>query len=219
MKLTANEELFLVFDEVLPETALVELRRKATQVEYVRHGTTVVNPPWRLEDGGQLYGPRFWLSGEGPTVDELSLEFASALEELAANARVVDLVGAQGADWARVAVTPWIYPRGTALSMHTDGDTVTGAFAFYYHEQWAIRWGGLLVVMRTGQDCFDLATSEDLARQQGSADYSLGDAIVPIPNRLVVVPAGAKHLMTRIDDSAGDRFRLSLSGGFHIQTD
>lgn len=183
-------------------------------MSYRRHAATVLHPVWRHDDGGQLIGQRLGLEGEVPVAD-LSSEFSEALDELCAAGETRRLVGARGGTWQRMSVTPWVYPAGTQLSMHYDGDAVAGAFTFYVHETWQIRWGGWLVVMHADADeRFDLATSEDQALAAGSGDYSYGQVIIPIPNRAVILGPNAKHLISRVDPLAGDRLRMSLNGVF-----
>ena len=216
--LTISGEQFVVFDHVLDSRALDAARAAAVKLCYTRHSTTVLHPVWRREDGGQLIGPRFGLTGQ-PPVSSLSPDFAEALAELAVQPDVRRLIGEQGTDWQTTSVTPWVYPQGTLLSMHDDGGSVAGAFVFYIHEQWPIRWGGWLAIMHASEDdMLDLAVSEDRAREEGSADYSYGDLIIPVPNRLVVLSPRAKHLISRVDFTAGDRLRMSLNGIFHYTT-
>jgi len=102
------------------------------------------------------------------------------------------------------------------LSMHYDGQAVAGAFAFYMHEYWPIRLGGWLAVMHAYDEDFDLAVSEDRAVAEGSTEYTYGSLIIPTPNRLVVLSSRARHLISRVDHTAGDHLRMSLSGGFHV---
>ena len=218
MELTISGEQYVVFDNVLDAHALDAAREASVKLSYTRHSTTVLHPVWRREDGGQLIGPRFGLTGQ-PPVSELSPEFADALADLATQPDVRRLIGEQGADWEVISVTPWVYPQGTLLSMHDDGGSVAGALVFYIHERWPIRWGGWLAIMHaTDDDLLDLAVSEDRARADGSADYSYGDLIIPVPNRLVVLSPRAKHLISRVDFTAGDRLRMSLNGIFHHTT-
>lgn len=214
MQLSASTSDFVVFDDVLTSGGFHELQVKLRGLDYTRHSTTVVNPEWRLEDGRQLMGPRFGLQGDD-AISSLSSEFSDALSEITLHDEVRRLIGDIGTDRSAVSAAAWVYPRGTTLTMHTDGRTVAGAYAFYLHDYWPIRWGGWLVVMHARDTDFDLAVSEERALAAHIPDYSLGDLIIPRPNRISILSAEARHLISRIDETAGENLRVSLSGGFY----
>lgn len=117
-------------------------------------------------------------------------------------------------DWR---IQPWIYPPGTALSLHSDGGRYAGALTFFFHQQWKLHWGGWLVVMNSEANVsgsLSVPVFDDDLEAAAIADPGLGRMIMPLPNRLVVLAGSALHLVSRVDPTAGDRSRLSVGGFF-----
>lgn len=132
---------------------------------------------------------------------EKVLELAGALPEH---------LGLPDHDWDTVTLTGWMYPKGAALSWHNDGGRYKGAFTFYAHEEWDPHWGGLFLVSDRMAAGGAFSGHAELLNAKGS----VGRYFLPLPNRCIVIKGGAFHTVTRVDENAGDRVRLSVAGFF-----
>lgn len=148
---------------------------------------------------------------------------------LGACAMAADQIGTVGRDWTSVSRTCWSYPAGTQLGWHNDGPTTqTGAFVWYVHPQWGASWGGeLLVVDRCASDMVreslasgavvNGATESRLATAAESSVLFTGPdplCVQARPNRIVLFASDTFHTVRRVDPSAGDRLRSSITGFF-----
>lgn len=137
------------------------------------------------------------------------------------------LFGDAGATWNKITFTYWQYPAGSRLGWHNDaGRGREGEFILYLHRQWDISWGGeLMVIDRDPQSLLDLAGSDGSALEAAGPDVRLRKilqdceisplAILPRPNRLVLVKANTVHTVRRVDHTAGDNKRCTLTGFFY----
>ncbi|MEV5242992.1 2OG-Fe(II) oxygenase [Streptomyces cinnamoneus] len=129
-----------------------------------------------------------------------------------------DFYGQAGSDWDRIAFAFWKYPAGSRLGWHNDaGQGRQGEFILFLHERWRPSWGGELKLIDEDPQSAaeDEATESDLvlrmeARIEQSATSPV--AIVPKPNRLVLVKSETIHTIGRVDHTAGGTLRRTLTG-------
>ena len=126
------------------------------------------------------------------------------------------------------------YRAGAELSWHIDAMQFKGAYSFYAHKEWSHTWGGNLL-LASPDTKFDVFTDPgpDIVAE-GLYDWSgrtvhwfdieherkqvlnpgFGTYIAPLPNRIVLSKTRVVHHVERIDQAAGDHFRISLTGFF-----
>jgi 2-oxoglutarate-Fe(II)-dependent oxygenase superfamily protein len=223
----------LVYDDFLPTRIFDEIFAYCNSANYVsvhQDGWTKV---WRLHDGEPLRGQTwYYAAGEAsPDKERFSYPTGTALDRFieAIQSRFSDIapiVGAAGEDWNLFSVCPWVYRAGSALSLHQDGEVYSGSYVYYTHRHWKIHWGGHLIVL-------DPKADEAKPRATGKKPAAvhppwLDDALdiphtwatgiatcfFPKPNRLVLLSSQVPHLVTRVDQSAGDNPRVTLAGFF-----
>ncbi len=219
-----------VFDDVLAPDDFAALQAFCNAADYVGvHGEGVAKV-WRLGDGEPLRShtwyhmpkPRGSRPPEerarftAPTGTALDRFFAALSERFAAMA---PLVGDAGRDWHTVSSCPFIYPRGTTLSLHQDGEAYSGAYVYYLHPRWKIGWGGHLIVLDPlGRDGAVAALHppwlDDALDEPYVDDTGIAACVFPKTKRLVVLAPNLPHLITRVDPNAGDQPRVSLAGFF-----
>lgn len=134
------------------------------------------------------------------------------------------LFGNAGAAWNKITFTFWQYPAGSRLGWHNDaGRGREGEFILYLHRQWDISWGGeLMLIDRDPQSLLHRAGADGAALETASPDVRLREilrvcevsplAVLPRPNRLVLVKANTIHTVRRVDHTAEDNKRCTLTG-------
>jgi hypothetical protein len=244
MRITFECSQFVVFDDVMPERELEEIWRYLQFVTLPRVDSVYdQDSPWPISDGGPLTGEPVLAAAEPsellrradgeapagpayPTGTALDYVFGKLLCLLP---QIEAWVGKAGKDWNRISASPYVYPSGTALSWHADGSPLTGAFTFYAHPVWKAQWGGeLLVAHRSRKLPYSGSVTPDPHSLEEKLRYrfdkramnehlsrpGVGRFIMAIPNRLVVLTGGNPHKVARVDPSAGDRVRATISGFF-----
>ncbi|MDX2074577.1 MAG: GlcNAc-transferase family protein [Alphaproteobacteria bacterium] len=230
----------VVYDNFLPDDVYEKLRSYAVTTDYEHINTKgKISRAWHVHDGFPL---RSVLNGfyhhdkstipvpKPPHIYPTATEFDRFMEYmLEFGPQVERYTGKPGEGWKTFSVTAWIYPPGTGLSMHDDGSGVyAGAYAFFLNNTWRAHWGGLLVMMddvandsihahrRTvdqseyhRQKWLHVNNSDDLMVEHG-----LARCIFPKGNRMVFIANDAYHMVTRVNEAAGDNYRLSLAGFF-----
>jgi hypothetical protein len=211
----------VVVDDLLDPPTFAAVRHELTNGHYHSVHTPQWDKAWRLGDGAPLrgaavyYDPANALQKPGiryPTSSVVD-EFIDALRGLTAEHR--DVVGTEGADWAAIFLSPWLYPVGSALSLHRDGGNYSGAFTFFAHSRWGVHWGGELLLL-------DDELSAAPHPSQGTTGWmeedevrsGLATCVFPRPNRLVLVGPDRAHMITRVDANAGEHIRTTLAGFF-----
>jgi hypothetical protein len=215
-----------VFDNFLKPDACRKVFAYCNEVRYQSVHEAGVQKVWRLHDGAPVEGPPSiygFVKSEGrrkpaarssPTGVDLLIE---AIQEV--GPQVTSIIGRAGKDWKHVTATPWIYPVGSALSLHRDGRIYSGAYAYFAHPKWELYWGGWLIAL-------DPATR--IAREGRSAEFwlrgeqenaaianpGLGTVVLPKPNRIVFIHPACNHLISRVDPNAGTHARVSIAGFF-----
>ncbi len=189
---------------------------------------------WRITDGQPLQGGTvYWAPPEvelpdvaskarhpiGADIDLFVEQMLPVLPD------VQDIIGAAGRDWSDFTVAPWIYPPGSALSLHQDGFRYSGAFTFFAHRRWNIHWGGYLLVLDpatpTARDwpgaqanAAGISWIDDTDENSRLWEPGFAHCIFPKPNRLVFLSPEAQHLLSRVDPNAGQHPRISVAGFF-----
>ena len=114
--------------------------------------------------------------------------------------------------------------------MHTDGSNIyAGAYVYFLNDTLRSHWGGLLIVMDQAINRFVANTEE---AQDGMRWYrrrwlneneleefmleagGMGRCIFPKANRIAFLGNTTHHMVTRVNEEAGDCVRLSLAGFF-----
>ena len=218
MKVVLASRDLVVADEVLGADALTALRRELTSARYESVHARGWDHAWRLGDGSPLRGSGVYYDPQGtrptararyPTASVVD-EFIDTLRAL--TAEHPEVVGTEGVDWAAVFLSPWLYPVGSALSLHRDGGGYSGAFTFFAHPRWGVHWGGELLLLDEGADVAPLGTTGWMVDDQ--ADSGVATCVFPRPNRLVLVGPKRPHMISRVDVNAGDHVRTTLAGFF-----
>ncbi|QYC39034.1 hypothetical protein Nocox_07040 [Nonomuraea coxensis DSM 45129] len=104
----------------------------------------------------------------------------------------------------------WRYGRGSGLGWHDDGRGRGAAYTLYLSGEWRATWGGELELFDCPVDevpCVDVDVPKDLMNAPVPAT-----SIAPRPNRLVVMVAGTFHRVRKVEASAGDNLRRSITG-------
>ncbi|GAA2043922.1 2OG-Fe(II) oxygenase [Catenulispora yoronensis] len=219
-----NEDV-AVYDDVLPADRFQALLRHLNAMSYTSVHASEWRKVWRLHDGNPLTSRAFWYhapdvaASEAPAyptgtpIDDLTDWITGHAGE------VEDIIGTPPG-WDRLSLAPWIYPPGSGLSLHQDGNLYTGAFTYFAHPDWRLHWGGQLMVLdrRTqarGVDELWPPFLDDAAESVRAFDPGFALTIFPKPNRLVFISPTALHLLTRVDVNAGQSSRLSVAGFFH----
>jgi len=229
----------IVFDDFLPEDIYERIHAFCTKTDYEYINTKgKVSRAWHINDGfplrstlNEFYYPEGIEKPKGdyvyPTKTDMD-QFIDAL--LGIQPEVEHLLGKQGKDWAHVSATAWIYPHGTSLALHDDGSGVyTGAFAYFLNPTWKLHWGGLLLLMEeeANQKIYDHRNKVDQidfykrkwlnanATDELLMEHGFAKCIFPKRNRIVFIANDAYHMVTRVNEAAGDNHRMSIAGFFN----
>lgn len=153
------------------------------------------NRVFRLEDGNPLAGEEVFCEdapadyNRVPTGTAIDLFIAALNLAIPSVRRIL-----ARSDWDTFSVRPYMYPVGSGLGWHTDGD-YAGAFIYYAHQRWETDWGGEFMI------------ADEVTQS--------GQYIVPVPNRLIVLNGGVRHCIKKVERAAGDACRQTLTGFFY----
>lgn len=223
-----REDGLLVVDRLLGMNLLAAVRDHVAQSDYRGVHGQKWDRVWRLWDGNPQRGPSVHYDPDrrfdpkspvyptGTAVDHLidAVRTQAALHP--------EVAGCEGIDWAGIYLCPWLYPVGSALSLHQDAAQYTGSFTFFLHSRWRLHWGGELFVYPPA-DPVRLESSPALAHDHpwmsddGPDEAMIADvavAISPSPNRLVLLGEDRPHRVARVDQNAGAHVRASIAGFF-----
>jgi 2OG-Fe(II) oxygenase superfamily len=223
-----SQQGLLVADGLLGAGALAALREHVAVSEYRGVHGQKWDRVWRLWDGHPQRGPSVHYDPEG-RFDHKGLAYptGTVLDQLIDAVRTQsalhpDVAGLEGVDWAGIYLCPWLYPVGSALSLHQDAAKYTGSFTFFLHSRWRLHWGGELFVYPPpdparldGSPAFGNDhpwMSDDGPDEAMIADVAV--AISPRPNRLVLLGEDRPHRVARVDPNAGAHVRASIAGFF-----
>jgi hypothetical protein len=208
----------VVADDVLDETAFAALRQELAHARYESVHARGWAKAWRLCDGAPLrgagvcYDPAGAVRSSGaryPTGTVVD-DFIDAVRALAVEHP--DVVGTEGAQWAALFLAPWLYPVGSALSLHRDGGGYSGAFTFFAHPRWGVHWGGELLLLDEQSSTAPLGMTGWMV--EDGVDPGVAMCVFARPNRLVLVGPDRPHRIGRVDVNAGDHVRTTLAGFF-----
>ncbi|MEU5049075.1 2OG-Fe(II) oxygenase [Streptomyces sp. NPDC021096] len=211
MKETQRGKRFIVIDDFLSERDFCAAQELMEHATFTRQESVI-----SIEDG-----PAFRSKGvqfrDG--LEAFSKDGRPKLyEELADAVRAYsDFFGQVGADWDRIAFAFWKYPAGSRLGWHNDaGQGRQGEFILFLHDRWRPSWGGeLKLIDEDLQESKVEVTESDLVlRMEALIEQSTTSpvAVVPKPNRLVLVKSETIHTIGRVDQTAGDTLRRTLTG-------
>jgi Rps23 Pro-64 3,4-dihydroxylase Tpa1-like proline 4-hydroxylase len=215
--LLASRDL-VVADDVLGVDSFTALRGELMKARFESVHARGWDHAWRLGDGSPLRGSGVYYDPEAtrpsarmryPTASVVD-EFIDTLRAL--TAEHPDVVGTEGAEWTALFLSPWLYPVGSALSLHRDGGGYSGAFTFFAHPEWGVHWGGELLLLDEDAPVAALGTTGWMVDDR--VDSGVATCVFPRPNRLVLVGPKRPHMISRVDVNAGDHVRTSLAGFF-----
>jgi len=228
----------IIFDDFLPEEIYQRVSRFALGMDYEHINTKgKIRRASHIHDGFPLrslldliyFADDDHKPAQGyvyPTNDALD-QFTEHV--LAIQPAVEPIVGRKGTGgWELFSVTGWIYPPGTGLTMHTDGHGYSGAFVYFLSPTWRTHWGGLLLLgddemnravhaYRDQQDEDDFYARKWLNRNHTDElmmEHGFARCVFPKRNRIVFIHNEAYHMVTRVNEAAGDNPRMSLAGFF-----
>ncbi|WP_157429474.1 2OG-Fe(II) oxygenase [Actinomadura oligospora] len=213
MRVAQRGRRFLVIDDFLDEAALVATRGMVDRADYTKVDS-VIAP----DDDGPAYrsrGTQFTEELGGADVPGRPRVYREVTRTVRSHP---ELYGVGGTDWNRVGFTFWKYPAGSRLGWHNDeGGGRRGEFILFLHQRWRPSWGGELLLL--DEDPEPLLGSVPAHPDPSVLMERLLDrcptspvAVLPRPNRLVLVKAGTVHQIHRVDRTAGDAVRRTLTG-------
>ncbi len=263
MKLVIKTPSFAVYDDVLQAPAFDRIWQYVQREKYTWVHHQMWLKAWRLSDGSPLAGPVIYSDettarianqsqGQDALPPELVRDFVfptgrhvdGLVETIAAHgADWTELIGRRGNDWIGFTVRAFLYPQGAGLSWHLDLGRYSGAYIYYAHPAWNVKWGGELMVADAA-DAADIAAREpggtafdphdpttssiyqrDETRRVGQhldntweneklMEMGTGRYVFPKPNRLVIVAPGCAHCINPLTAAAGDKVRATITGFF-----
>ncbi len=229
----------IIFDDFLPEDVYEKVNAFCLKTDYEYINTKgKVSRAWHINDGfplrsslNEFYYAEGVQKPQGdyvyPTKTDMD-QFIDAL--LAIQPEAEKMIGKQGKDWAHVSATAWIYPHGTGLSMHDDGSGVySGAYVYFLNPTWKLHWGGLLLMIEDEGNklVYDHRKSTNEmefyhrkwlhanALDELLMEHGFAKCIFPKRNRIVFIANNAYHMVTRVNEAAGDNLRMSIAGFFN----
>jgi hypothetical protein len=229
----------IIFDDFLPEDVYRRVHAFCIRTDYEHINTKgAISRAWHVHDGFPLRSTLnefYYAAGvekpEGSYVYPTRTEMDAFVDNLrGAEPEVAHLVGREGRDWGHVSATAWMYPCGTGLSMHDDGSGVyTGAYVYFLNPEWRVHWGGLLLLVegegnrllyehRQSGDEIEFYQRKWLhanAMDELLMEHGFAKCIFPKRNRMVFIANNAYHMVTRVNEAAGDNLRMSIAGFFN----
>lgn len=211
MRCTTTGNRFIVIDDFLPPDAFHELER----LHEVRESEAAPSVIDASSDGNarRSRGLLLRYGGVNSSSEEADVPkaFGLVLQQVTNQETIF---GVAGQDWDLIGASFWTYTAGARLGWHDDaGGGRTGEFVLFLHRTWDVSWGGQLLIH--DEDTAVVAGARDRPRRiaawVSSSDSSL-TAIVPRPNRLVLVKAGTAHCINRVDQAAETAERRTFTG-------
>jgi Rps23 Pro-64 3,4-dihydroxylase Tpa1-like proline 4-hydroxylase/peroxiredoxin len=228
----------VIFDDFLSETDYQKIYDYAMRCDYERINTSKTSRAWHVHDGFPLRSTinAFYYADPEAKPDATyayptQTPFDMFIDNLrSAQPLVGHVSGREAQDWWHVSVTAWLYPHGTALSLHDDGAGVyAGAYVYFLNPEWRPHWGGQLLMLDAEANDMIKKHSEEvggmdfykskwlhanrmdaIAMEQGFAK-----CVFPKKNRIVFIANDAYHMVTRVNEQSGDNLRMSLAGFFN----
>lgn len=219
-RIALSEPDLLIVDDLVPSESLDGIRNEMSKGDYHSVRARAWDKVWRLWDGeplrgaGVVYDPHSSYGGEAkryPTFTSVDLLIDEILN---AATQYPEIVGKEGQDWKALYLAPWLYPVGTALSLHVDGVRYSGAVTWFAHPRWGAHWGGELVVEPPGEGPDIPHGLEPWVEAGNDCGRGIALMVTPLPNRLVLLGPSRPHRIARVDSNAGARVRSSIAGFF-----
>lgn len=217
MNVVASGARYRVIDDFLPPDQLAEIRAVMERRRF-EEVASVIYP----ETDGHAFRSRGAVlrqdtgapTAESRDRDEQPAAYRTILGELGSHA---DMFGVPGQDWSAVGFSFWQYPAGSRLGWHNDvASGRLGEFVFFLHEEWKASWAGELLILDADPETLGVDTTGMSAMEAVEAKASLAShaltAVVPKPNRLVLVREGTIHCINRVDRTAGTTLRQTMTG-------
>lgn len=213
-----DAEGMTVYDDVLATAEFERLREWSESVRYQGVHHQQWRTVWRHGEGEPLRGPNWIAPVQGRPAPGPGAEVPPPLRPLAAVLQ--EVTRSRPRPPGQITMTPYIYPRGTALGLHRDDGAYDGSYIFYTVPEWDVHWGGLLhgVADPAGAPAAPRAVLDLSAERRSVAATGRGTWISPGRNRLVIIAPRVRHFISRVDPSAGDRPRTSIAGFFRRPT-
>ncbi|MEO9526074.1 2OG-Fe(II) oxygenase [Roseibium sp.] len=209
---------FLVIDDFLPPDQFFALQERMLAASYTLKDSVVdqaVDGSAYRSDGSVLS------AAQALAITEPRDAFQMIAQRVC---ETQGIYGLPSEAWSILSFAFWKYPVGSRLGWHNDaGRGRSGEFILYLHDRWDPSWGGELLLLDSGPDAAFLSDREaDPFKRIASAvarSRAAPAAIMPRPNRLVLVKAGTPHCINRVDKAAGTAERCSLTGFASIAED
>lgn len=238
MKIAYQDDGFIVIDDFIEPSLFESLYDFVCMRDYKHINTEgKVTKVWRLRDGFPLRSvDSYFKSYQNKNVKEnwefpvnnVMDQFSDALDN--ALPLFKKYIGVPQHQWNRFSVTSWMYPQGTGLSLHEDSGPYSGAYTFFMNKSWNIHWGGQLMILPQsakssienkkkvmGESKYRLARWVDPAHENEAIfDVPTAITILPRPNRLVIMSNDVHHLVSTVNNNAGDSVRKSIAGFFEL---
>ncbi|QMU74631.1 hypothetical protein GXW83_01360 [Streptacidiphilus sp. PB12-B1b] len=210
MQVTHRGDRFVIIDDFLDEAMLTEMRTLMARATF-SEVQSVIHP----ETDGRAFRSRgTYLKGDALGQEDSAGRPKAYEKILRAVAAEPGIFGTRGDGWDQAGFTFWRYPAGSRLSWHNDaGGGRRGEFIVFLHDTWNASWGGELMVLNEEPAASADGTGSFIAQMEKQVRQSTGSpvAILPRPNRLVLVKAGTTHQINRVDSTA-EAPRCTLTG-------
>lgn len=219
MRLTERGKRYVVYDDFLPPKEF-ERAVKLMERSSLAETQSVI-----------------WPEGDGPAHRSRGVSFAASIGDGGISGRPLvftsiaqavreetAVFGEASVDWDKLTFTFWQYPADSRLSWHNDaGRGRQGEFIVYLHREWDISWGGeLLLIDREPRALLKTCGASTDTVEQAGPQAVLNQilrtceisplAVLPRPNRLVMVKSNTVHTVRRVDRTAGPNRRCTLTG-------
>lgn len=227
MRLVTKNSQFVVFDDFLSVQDFELVKKYISDESYQTYDANQFHKVYRLFDGKPLIGESSLLSNKFRNVDSNNKNNCATLtgidvfvQQLLSHSETLEeWIGNIDIDWKFFNAKVYLYPQGTGLTWHDDGGNKTGSYAFYIHPSWNVQWGGDLLIANESTKNHDyqlltITESENRYDKHKSIEVGVGQYIAPKPNRLVVIAGGNPHRINKVEPTAGDNIRSSISGFF-----
>lgn len=215
----------LVVDGLLGATEAEALWRYFRTIEFNKTHWRGFEKVFRLYDGECLVGPSHTLplNGAPPEMVEAgrrraSNPLSSLVFTMLARPEVSAFLAACD-PWRNLSFTSYIYPPGTGLGWHSDVKK-SAAFIYYLHPEWHESWGGELLLEDARAPAVSASAGgpgsgfRSYYGAEPAAIPGLGAYVAPLPGRLVLIRSGVRHTVKKVEASAGEAFRATISGFF-----
>lgn len=232
MKLTFKTQDFAVFDDVLSGAEMKSIWRYMQSIDLDFQQTKRWIKVIRLTDGNFLAGNMYTsektdLPGvtaaypTGTGIDPIVRAMLDNVESFE------PWIGKKGKEWNCFTCRPYVYPYAGGLSWHRD-PLCGGAFIVYVHPYWNSQWCGQLMIAHSPPDsALASGSTPELDDDNGPGPHldnsaenailmesGVGNYVLPKPNRLVIIAPELYHMISKVDISAGDHCRCTISGFF-----